>query len=434
MTTHLPTVTALAVAASACLAAPDGVPSVHTPAGEIRFVTAFTVDQPKADGFNADWPFGGISGLEMIPGSFDRGTFSADFYAISDDRAEHGPARMARIRIDLDDGGVTNLRWAALTNEFGSRFDEGEVDAEAVRLLPMPTPGTPAEQHAHGPTSPLLIWTSEGNVKKGTLPAIFAVDSDRNTTRIDVPRRYWPDTIAPDTPGNKPATQSRGIQHNRGFESLAVVPINAHRWFGSVNSDRVQRGLPPLTHVGLTTIEEPLVQDRSDAHRVCRVATVTPRRMGEVELLYPLGPVREGFEPDDRDGLVELIGIPDLYKLGESYRANLVAMERARDKDDHYDIRLYWVSTEGAADASHKGALADIAPDKLPAPMLKRELLNLKAFESHIPGGLRNFEGLAMAPGSEFNRVTLVLVSDNSHGEEGPTVFVVLDAPAELAR
>lgn len=370
-------------------------------------VQAFAIDEIQTVGFN-DFATGGLSGIEylhggqsFVPGDGNRPrTAPLELLVVSDDRAEFDPARLGTLTIgfrgDAIDPASATVHWGVLTDEFGARFATNRVDPEGVRVVPQ---------------TGLIYWSSEGRTEVGEPPAVFEIAPHGPVTRLPLPEAFIPDT-------SSKREQARGVRNNRGFEALAYTKF-------PIDNDRTARRL----YAG---VEEPLAQDESGARRLCRVVVYEPKpdeidgptRASMVPartLLYPLGPVPDGWDETD-NGLTELVALSPVRLLA------LERAERVVAGVPHYNVRLYWVAAEGAADVTEHPGLGGVAPDDLPPAMRKALLLDFDAIAADLPGGrAMNFEGMALLPDSR-----LLVVSDNDHGAEGPTVFAVLQIPAGL--
>lgn len=382
--------------------------------GEVRLLDAAAPETIETVGFN-DWGTGGLSGIELVGGGGYADLPSPppgfviehqpgdqagplQLLVVSDDRAEFNPARLGDLTLEVFADGfghVGPIQWHALTDEHGSRFATDHADPEGVRVAP----GTG-----------LVYWSSEGRTKESEPPAVFELEHGR-PTRLPLP----PEFVA-DSPDKK--LQTVGVRNNRGFESLAyeTVPLR-----GNLRARRLY-----------AAIEEPLAQDESPEHAVCRVVVYGPdpaeidldrraRMVPSRVLLYPLGPAPDAWADADN-------GLSEMICVGPARMLSLERAERHVDGVPRYNIRLYWVSTEGAADVlGHEGFGPTPAAD-LPPTMTKKLLLDFDDIAGQLPGGRpMNFEGMALLP-----RNRLLIVSDNDHGEEAPTVFVLLQLPGGL--
>jgi hypothetical protein len=109
--------------------------------------------------------FGGISGL-------DYDAAAKRFLAISDDRAERGPARFYEVAIDVDVRGIAGfevLRTFALTDADGSAYGIGSIDPEEIRLLPNGN----------------IIWADEGS-ESGAGPGPGLIEATREGRTVGI--------------------------------------------------------------------------------------------------------------------------------------------------------------------------------------------------------------------------------------------------------
>ena len=135
--------------------------------------------------------FGGISGLDYAA---DTGLF----YAISDDRSQHGAARFYVLKLNADQEGVHGLEIVSshvLLDLDGQPFAEKNIDPEAIRY-------DAARQS--------IFWSSEGDANGQ--PAIYEADLTGKALRVfALPEAYLPN-----------ADTTRGVQGNLGFNDNGV--------------------------------------------------------------------------------------------------------------------------------------------------------------------------------------------------------------------
>lgn len=314
---------------------------------------------------NHGWPFGGMSGIDRAP--------DGSFRIICDDRAKLAPARIASARISREGGTLTigAITWAALLDERLARFPKNTVDAEDVRVL----------------DDGSWVWSSEGRVKDNVPPAVYLVDAMGAIRSVDIPELYIQDSDDEDT-------QTRGVRHNRGFEAIA-----------------------DFEDTFLVAPEMPLTQD--EASGITRLqlfersgAAVTPT----TQLAYAYGPNRFGFTPGPKNGIASMLILGD---------HSLLVLERGEPggDDDSYDIRLMIADFEDAMDVTGIDDLSDLGPD---AYGKKRIVLDFEDIRDQLPNGrVPNFEGMCLAP--ELGG--LLLIADNDHGEDGPTILALIELP-----
>lgn len=308
-------------------------------------------------------PVGGLSAL----------TYDAEkrvYYALSDDRSEHGPARFYTLAIDLGEGHLEggNVRVTAVTvlrNEDGEPFPRGGIDPEGL---------------AFDPRSRTLYLSSEGAAARGLAPFVRQVGLDGKFLRnLPLPRAFLP------TPDG-----ASGVRDNLAFESLALTPDGAFLFTGTENA-LAQDG--PAADVGLGSPSRLL---RFDLRR----------GVPDEEAVYPVEPVSRPPVPATAfrvNGLVELLALDDEH---------LLALEREFVPGVGNRLRLYAVSLEGATDVAGVERLSALPPGTL-HPVAKRLVLDL----ARVAGGhlaLQNTEGMTFGPRLPDGRRTLVLVSDDN--------------------
>lgn len=310
---------------------------------------------------------GGLSGIDLDP-------TSGGYVALSDDRAENGPARYYDLTIDLgdgslDDGDVTFTGVTEILDVDGAAFEAGAVDPESVRILPFPG---------------LLYWSSEGDATQGIDPFVRIMTRDgAPVTEFDLAAQF------------PPVDDDTGIRNNLAFESLT---------FGF--------GDDP-TKVYVAT-ENALAQDGPaaglDAGSPARVVKLSNRTgVSQQQYVYVTDPVAVAPEPIDAfstNGLVELLAID---------HQRLLAVERSFSVGHGNVIRLYLTTTAGATDVQH----LDTIEGHDVRPMPKELLLDL----DELGITLDNIEGVTFGPTID-GRPTLILVSDNNFSDTQVTQFL----------
>lgn len=309
---------------------------------------------------------GGLSGL-----SYDS---DADlFYAISDDRSQHAPARFYRIQMDLrgdhlSQDRVRFLRSEEIKTTEGKPFALGSVDPEGIAFTDAGT-----------------LWiSSEGVSREGIVPFLTEFSLGGEPVRsLPVPKRYWP---SPDW----------GVEENLGFESLTLTPSQKYL---------------------MTATENALVQDGPKA----AFKASSPSRLMRLDLenqelaaeyLYNTDPVM--FSPNPADapnaaGLVELLALDDHRSLAleRSFAVGAVGMPG----NNGMNVRLYEVDSSRATDIQAHNSLLE-AGLKQVVPVEKQLVLDLATLD--IP--LSNLEGMTFGPRLEDGRRSLVMISDDNFG------------------
>ena len=365
-------------------AAPEPAPaaaSVAAAASPPPVSLVGSVEIPSGTEF-AGTVVGGLSGLTYDPAR-------ELYYAISDDKVEHGPARFYTLRIDLgdgrlDDGDVTVMATTPLLDDDGKPFVRGSIDAEGIALAPAGG-GAPEE----------LFVSSEGEVRDGVPPFVrrFGLDG-RPRASLSLPSHVLP------SPGT-------GVRHNLALESLTVSPDGA-RLFTATENALVQDG--PAADLGTGSPARILVYD---------VARPAP----PAEYVYPVGPVPLAPRPPDGfrvNGLVELVA------LG---RTELLALERAFSIGAGYTVRLYRVSLAGATDVAGRERLADAG--SAVRPVTKTEVVDFADLLGPAGIALDNLEGMTFGPPlADGRRLLLVLADDNFSPLERTLILAVALPPA----
>lgn len=314
--------------------------------------------------FNGE-PFGGISGIDHDPSS-------DTYFAISDDRAEKGPARFYRLKLDVDAKGFHGVRIVSrqeLKQSDGKPFAAKSVDPEDIRLV------------ADGSG---LLWSSEGDAKAGIPPFLRISDRDGNNVKeFNLPEGFAPGADA-----------RSGIRNNKAFEGVAVTPS------GDV----------------LLALENSLLQDGPEA----TLTTSSPVRIlrfganmdkASQTFFYIADPIPQAttMEPFWNDG-----GLSEILALDE-YR--FLAIERAFASGSGFWIRIYLADAAGATDVLGLSALSQATEKIIPAR--KTLLLDLNA------QGLKpdNIEGATFALAADGTKL-LILVSDSNFSAAQKTEFI----------
>lgn len=318
---------------------------------------------------------GGLSGL-----AHDAAT--GLWYALSDDRSRHAPARCYVLRLPPFSAAQPLLpEWVdviTLRDARGRPFPRQAVDPEALALRRDP---------ASGRTS--LLWTSEGNVRADTPPALYESALDGRLLRqLRLPSQL-----------REVGTPGRGPRHNETLESLTLTPDGRHAW---------------------TAMESALAQDQA-AHagsarpgpcRITRIDLATGRADHEVAYL----PEPEPFGPLVPLGAA-VSGVSEiLWQDGQ----RLWVLERAWSLATGVSARLYEVDLAGASDTLHTDTLH---PGSY-RPAAKRLLLNLR--DSGLPH-VDNFEAMAWGPPLPNGRRTLVMCTDDNFNPLQLTQFVAFE-------
>lgn len=331
---------------------------------------------PKLNFENA--PIGGISAI-----TYDRQRNC--FYALSDDRSDHAPARFYTFKLSLKSDpaspGIDQIevtKVTALKDATGQTYAKGSLDPEGIALSPQGS----------------VFISSEGVVQDGIAPFLQEFDLETGSLRqsLPIPKLYLP-AAESETP--------QGVQDNLGFESLTSSPWGA----GMAGGEPFRL---------FTATEFPLIQDQEspDAapmlkNRLLHYLVEEGRSLLISEHLYPLSPAPATAI---KHGLTELLAIDQ--------GGHFLSLERSFTPAG-FQAQLFQSTTGGATDingiASLKGEVSGIQPVR------KRLLLDLS--QLGIP--LENLEGMTLGPRLPDGSQSLLLVSDDNFQPSQATQFLL---------
>jgi len=313
--------------------------------------------------------FGGISDLSYDAGE-DR------YFAISDDRVEHGPARFYELRLTAGEAAVELdiLATHELTQADGSAFGVKGADPEGIAF-----------------DGERIFWSSERDADGK--PGIFVAGLDGSGRgEIALPAYYLPDEA-----------RVTGIYNNQGFEGLTL----------SADGSKLIAG-----------IENGLMQDGSkatlQAGSPSRLLVIDTRTLEAVsEYLYPTEAIYTAAtaEPAWNDnGLSALAALPD---------GRLVAVERSFANGVGNLIRFYVVDLGGAQDIL---GLDKIDPAEI-NPVKKTFWFQID--EGDFGLNIDNIESIAFGPEIDGDRSFVIASDDNFNPATQFTQFAVFTIPAK---
>ena len=331
---------------------------------------------------------GGLSGL-----TYDRQR--NQLYAISDDRSNFAPARFYKAQITLapagSQPGLQTISLQAVTplkDKTGNPYPAGSIDPEGIALSP---------RHS-------LFISSEGDTDHGIAPFIDEFDLQTGAWRgsLPIPNRYLPNP-----------EKTRGVQNNRGFESLALSSISTDarepfRLFAAIESS-LQQDLPASEPVSSQTqaSAQPEAQPKPSSLRFLHYLVGETQTLLISEHLYPLEPPPEGSEN---------LGLTDLLVLDQG--GHFLSLERSFGVSG-FGGKIFQLATGGATDIASIDSMA--AGTEGIMPIQKRLLLDLN--DLGIP--LDNLEGLSFGPQLPDGSQSLILVSDDNFNELQVTEFLL---------
>jgi len=331
---------------------------------------------------------GGLSGL-----TYDRQR--NQLYVISDDRSNLAPARFYTIQLTMAPTGsqpkiqaITLKAVTPLSDKTGHSYPAGSIDPEGIALSPRQS----------------LFISSEGDSDAGLPPFIDEFDLTTGAWRrsLPIPNRYLP------TPDKR-----RGVQNNRGFESLTLSSISTDarepfRLFAAIESS-LQQDLPVSVPTPAQTQPaiQPTISPKPSSLRFLHYLVGETETLLISEHLYPLEAPPEGSE---------ILGLSDLLVLDQG--GHFLSLERSFGLAG-FGSKIFQLATGGATDISSIDSLAAGTEGIL--PIQKRLLLDLG--DLGIP--LDNFEGLSFGPQLPDGSQSLVLVSDDNFNELQVTEFLL---------
>ena len=299
-------------------------------------------------------PFGGISGLDFDP-------HSGRYLAISDDRAEKGPARFYALDLKIGNKGFTHVsieRTVLLKDPQGQPFAAKSVDPEAIRLGPEGN----------------VYWTSEGSANAGLPTVVRVADrAGRYVRAFTTPKSFAPDP------------QHRvGIRDNLAFEGVTLLP----------NGEAI------------AAMETALYQDgpiaslmQGSLARFVRYRAATGEPLAEY--VYPVSPIPQ---PALKPPFMHDNGVSEVLALDDHH---LLVLERSYASGYGNTIKVFLADLAGATDVQNVASLLD-AHEAI-VPIRKTQLLDFRAL------GLTpdNLESMALGKTSDGREVLVFAADDN---------------------
>ncbi len=308
--------------------------------------------------------FGGISGM-------DYDARNDVYYATSDDRSEHGPARFYTLTLKIDAKGVHGvniLSTVPLRDAAGHVFAPRTIDPESIR---------------YDSASGHVFWSSEGDAKGN--PGVYEALTDGTLVRtLTLPDYYLPN-----------ADHTQGTLDNLAFESLAFTPD--HKFlFAGIENGLAQDG-------GRTTL------DAGSLSRIIKFDLASGQPVAE----YPIQ--IEKIPNKGSDGKTNDNGMSEFMDLDAD---TLLTMERGFALGYGDEINLFAAKLAGATDVSGKPVIkgTDFTP------VAKKKVLQLR--EGTFGLDIDNIEDLTWGPVID-GTPTIVVASDNNFSGAEFTQFVV---------
>ena len=356
--TCLALATAAVVAASAPAATSHKKPTGLEFRGEVILPTGFTF---------AGTQVGGLSGIDYAG--------RENFYALSDDPSQFGPARFYGLHAAIRDGRLTpgDITFTSVTTlkqPDGTLFPTASLDPEGFALA------------KHGK----VVVTSEGFTTRGIDPWIRVFRRDGSHVKsLTVPDQFL---LGP----------GKGVRQNLGFETAAFSKKKS-LWTG--NEGALQQDGPAAS-----------LTERSPV----RLLRYDKKWRPAEQYLYFTETIAETPVPPTNfavNGLVELLPLD---------KDSFISMERSFSvgaPGTGNKIKLFRVDLKHADDISRFSSLAGLfgSIDEVK----KTLLLNLDV----LGRPLDNVEGMTFGPRLRDGRRTLLLVSDNNFAPAQFTQFLL---------
>jgi hypothetical protein len=371
------------------------------------------------------YPVGGLSGITYDAGR-DR------FYAVSDNRADAGPARFYTLKMQIGPLGalsqekpdfsrgpqrnsqgdsqgdiqiqqITVESQSALQDANGQPFLKGTVDPEGIALSQLDSVFVSSEGVSRdGIPAFVHEYALDGQFKRALpLPEWYlpkVTDSAVSSTTSSAPsptESPAPSPTASATPDPE-GQQRRGIRNNLGLEGLTVSRSGPgepfHLFTATESALRQDQPLPNSSQPVLTRLLHYLVQP--------------DKALLLGEYAYPL----EITQVSPTAGLSEILSIDPA--------GHFLVLERALTKLG-LSVQLYQMTTAGATDISGISNL--IQPGVTIKPLRKQLLLDLDTLG--IP--LDNLEGLTLGPRLSDGSRSLILMSDDNFSQNQVNQFLL---------
>ena len=338
-----------------------------------------------------DTTIGGLSGLAY---DAKRGVY----YAVCDDRGDYQAPRFYTLQIDVDQGGIRDVRFVGVTFLDGDAatpgvqpIERGDSDMEDIQLLPDDT----------------LLISSERDRENRPWIRRFALDGSL-LDELPIPPRFM--TVTESGPDGRPRVV-RGIRNNLGFEGMTLSPSGETLYVANEQA---------LAQDGPTSSPE-----TGTNVRISRLEPYGAGARPTAEYVYP---VEKAFaastdpsSPSD-NGLTALVWVQHLLP---GY--DLLVLERAFAAGVGNDVNVYLAQLADATD------VRDV--DALPSPYGGRVVR--KTLVANITAlGVKpdNLEAMTLGPRLPNGNLSLIVMADDNFSAAGssPQVnqFILLEIEA----
>lgn len=338
---------------------------------KLRFLGVCSI--PNHFHYQDTW-VGGLSGI-------DYNRQNGKFYAISDDRSTHQPARFYELEFQFEETfnvAITNIHYLkTISGNYFPNVNQNRnyvPDPESIRII----------------GNEKLLWTTEGerlivaDETKNVFidPMIYIADRSGNTIdSIQCPEQF------------RSGKDDFGIRRNAGFEAMDVLKEK---------------------NMLVVTSEVPLVQDKIEKSQKEYVRLVfydLKNKKVRHQFPYQIGYGNYSVKPFSTNGVVEMLFID---------RHNLLILERAYSPTwNDNKVKLYCADLRGATDVKRRNALTI----KNFTPVSKKLILDFQTLG--IP--IDNIEGITWGPTLANGNRTLIVVSDNNFSKKQKTQFLLFE-------
>lgn len=355
--------------------------------GQSIFPTGFIPAGPAGTVNGIPVPVGGLSGI-----TYDQA--ANNFYIISDDRSQNGPARFYTATIDptLFNGGNSGVTFTGVTpllRTNGQTFPALSLDLEGIALV-----------------GSNLYISSEGEVSNNQIldPFVnrFALANGQQNDTLAIPNQFIP------APNSIPTTS--GVRNNLALESLTTTPDKRFLFTASENA-LVQDGLPATPTNGSPS-------------RILQYNLANGQPIAQ--FLYNTDPVALPPNPPNTlntNGLVDLLAFDNSGKRFLSLERSFSIRLTGTPGNTGYTVRIYEVSLEGATDISAFPSINGV-----PGIVAAQKTLLFDLTSLNIP--IDNVEGITFGPDLPNGKRSIILVSDNNFSPIQFTQFLAFSVEA----
>ncbi len=360
----------------------------HAQSGPLRRLNELSFEAGRTF---QDTTIGGLSGLTYDAG---RGVY----YAISDDRGEKQAPRFYTLQIDLEGGGIRDVRVVGVTtldsdiNTPGVQpYETNDIDAEDLQLF----------------GNELLI-SSERDRNGRPWIRRFALDGTL-LGELPMPERFL--TVTEQGPDGRPRVV-RGVRTNLGHEGMALTPSGLTLF--TANEEALAQDGPIATLTAGTNV------------RVTRWELGGAEARPTSEYAYATEKIFAQPQPADQfadNGVSAMLWVRHLLP-----EYDLLVMERSFATGVGNDVSIYGVTLTDATDVSQL--------DALPSPFSGRVASKTRLVNMAEVGIVAdNLEALALGPRLPDGKASLILMSDDNFSAFVPPqvnqfIAFEIDAPA----